>query len=218
MAVHEQGWGDTFQFCRYIPELRKQYNAERVIFSAPRGAMDLLKQAQLADEVIELMESPTGQVDYYCPLLTIPAYTHLTINTIDPTPYLAPLKNCKRMLQRNNKFKVGLVWAGRPLYSLDRWRSANLGELFPLFAAVDTDKIEFYSLQKDDNANQLRQSGLDTFVTDCQSMLGDWNDTAAIMNELDLLISVDTSPLHLAGAMGKRAIVICPQSSVLALV
>lgn len=211
IVLHEQGFGDTLQCVRWVPLLKSQKKAARVILSVPGSIADLFRCNDLADEVIgikDVPESGFGSVDYKIPMMTVPALFDASKTNIPTQPYIkAPLR--KPVLPKGG-FKVGLVWGGKPMYAQDQWRSMDPTSLLPLF---DLPGVSFYSLQADERGQQLWQSGIAAWVKDLAPMIRDWSDTAALVDELDLLVSVDTAPAHLAGAMGKPVALMIPEAS-----
>jgi hypothetical protein len=155
---------------------------------------------------------PLPDFDIHCPLLSLPLAFATRLETIpSKTPYLSAseIKTTvwRDRLGKHERLRVGLVWAGNPRKELpnanliDRQRSIEFDRLAPLFQVT---KCEFYSLQKGDDAvAQLRDSPLRQEVIDWTDDLHDFSDTAALIENLDLIISVDTSVVHLAGALGK---------------
>lgn len=211
IVLHEQGYGDTLQFIRFVPWL-KQRGARRVVLSVPGSAIPLFRDSNLADELIGINDMPAGglaSIDYKCPMLTLAAHLDVTPANIPGKSYLrAPDRPSG--IKRDGSLNVGLVWAGKPMYAQDRWRSMNLMELLPLLS--DT-RCNFYSLQCDARSADLHQSGMNAFIKDLSPQIRDWGDTAAMIRDLDVLVSVDTAPAHLAGAMGKRVLLMIPQAS-----
>ncbi len=107
----------------------------------------------------------------------------------------------------DKRLRVGLVWAGRPTHNSDRKRSMKLSQFAPLATAKN---VAFYSLQKGEAAEQIAQAPPDLRLTDWTAELNDFAETAALVEHLDLIISVDTAVVHLAAAMGKPVWVLLP--------
>lgn len=207
----EQGLGDTLQFCRYAAMVSTL--GARVLLEVPSELMRLLSNLQGVDELIE-QGQPLPRFDCHCPLLSLPLAFKTDLGTIPAgTPYLHPdAQAAQRWAQRIGNdalgaLKVGLVWAGgnRPhvaeLRKNDARRSIALDTLRPLF---DVPQVQFYSLQKGPAALQLAQRPeLGPRIIDYTDELVDFADTAALVANLDLVISVDTAVAHLAGAMNR---------------
>jgi hypothetical protein len=155
---------------------------------------------------------PLPDFDIHCPLLSLPLAFGTRLETMpSQTPYLSASESkasaWRDRLGKRQKPRVGLVWAGNPRKELpnanqiDRQRSIQFDRLAPLLQVTD---CEFYSLQKGDDAvMQLRDTLLRQQVIDWTDDLHDFADTAALIENLDLIITVDTSVAHLAGALGK---------------
>jgi tetratricopeptide (TPR) repeat protein len=202
----EQGLGDTIQFCRYAPLVAAR--GARVILEVQRPLHDLMSMLPSTVQVVSAGD-PLPEFDLHCPLLSLPLAFATQLETIpSATPYLCAQEGKTRVwrerLSKHHKPKIGLVWAGNPRKELpganriDGQRSIALDRLAPLFQVT---ACEFFSLQKGDDAvRQLRDSDLRQQVIDCTDDLHDFSDTAG---NLDLVISVDTSMAHLAGALGR---------------
>jgi tetratricopeptide (TPR) repeat protein len=207
----EQGLGDTLQFCRYVPRVAAL--GARVILEAEAPLMGVLASLAGVDRL-----APRGAAlpdfDLHCPLMSLPLAFATTLETIPAdVPYLAAdpdkIEAWKRRLGTRTRPRVGLVWSGgfRPdqpeLWGLNERRNIPLGRLAALRGAA----VEFHSLQKGEPAeSELRAvaprwRGPD--IVDHAGELADFTDTAALIENLDLVISVDTSTAHLAGALGK---------------
>ncbi len=205
----EQGFGDTIQFCRYAPLVARR--GARVLLEVPPPLNDLM--ASLAG-VAEVISAPNKLpcFELQCPLLSLPLAFRTSLGTIPAqTPYLfaaaAKTNAWRTHLGGRNRPRVGLVWAGDPrkqlpnAHRIDRMRSLEFEQLAPILHVTG---CEFYSLQKGEHAlAQLRNSAHRHRVVDCADDLHDFSDTAALIDNLDLLITVDTSVAHLAGALGK---------------
>ena len=204
LLVHaEQGAGDSIQFCRYLPLLTDRVG--RVVFEC-RHELQQLMAGLPGVEVIEALPGgapPAIDFDYYIPLLSLPGVFGTELDTIPARiPYLhadAELAARKRALIGGEGLKVGLAWAGSPTNIADDRRSLALSALAPL---ADVEGVRFYSLQKGPAAQQARHPPPGMTLIDLDAHIGDFADTAAMMTHLDLVITVDTSVAHLAGALG----------------
>jgi hypothetical protein len=139
--------------------------------------------------------------------LSLPHLFGTTLETIPAeTPYvdIAAIRRRKDdpalALTDSDRPKVGIVWAGSATHRNDRHRSIPLKEFLPV---LQTPGIEFYGLQKGERAKDLAQLPPEIHVADLDPKLGDFGDLAVIVDQLDLVISVDTSVAHVAGALGK---------------
>ncbi|MGC2461142.1 MAG: tetratricopeptide repeat-containing glycosyltransferase family protein, partial [Steroidobacteraceae bacterium] len=205
----EQGFGDTIQFCRYVPLVARR--AARVVLEVQRPLYELMSTLPGAAQIVVSGE-PLPDFDIHCPLLSLPLAFGTRLETIpSETPYLSAPEGktsaWRDRLGKHEKLRVGLVWAGNPRKQLphanriDRQRSIAFDRLAPLFQVTE---CQFYSLQKGDDAvTQLRHSALHQHVIDWTEDLHDFSDTAALIENLDVIIAVDTSVAHLAGALGK---------------
>jgi tetratricopeptide (TPR) repeat protein len=203
----EQGLGDTIQFARYA--LLAAAAGAKVAFSVQDPLLRLFKGFDSAITVIGQNEAPT-EFDLHCPLMTLPLAFGTRLETIPAFEkgYLkAPAEDAARWDQRlpKGRRRIGLVWSGSQVHGNDANRSIRLARLLPL---LQTDDI-WVSLQKeirDADRAALAGSGL----LDVSAELGDFADTAALISSLDLVISVDTSVAHLAGALGKPTWIMLP--------
>ena len=209
----EQGLGDTIQFCRYValvaarggvPILQVQPAAERLMRSLP------VVRAGLAETALPETEQ---QFDCECPLMSLPAVFGTTVETVPwPGAYLGaePALALKKRVEFRDFApwpRVGLAWAGNPRYKADGLRSMRLETLLPV---LRTAGFTWISLQKGEAAEQLRCLPDDVFVWDGSSRERDLAETAALMANLDLVITTDTCIAHLAGAMGKPVWILLP--------
>jgi tetratricopeptide (TPR) repeat protein len=205
----EQGFGDTLQFCRYVPLVAAR--GARVILEVQRPLQALMASLPGAVQVVSRGDALSA-FDMHCPLLSLPLAFGTRLETIpSAVRYLAAPESKVRAwrdaLGQHDRPRIGLVWAGNPRKELpnanriDSERSMAFGRLAPLFFVTG---CEFYSLQKGDDAvKQLRDSAFSELVVDRTSELHDFSDTAALIENLDLVIAVDTAVAHLAGALGK---------------
>ena len=209
----EQGFGDVIQFCRYAPLVEKL--GARVIFEAPQQILGLLSTLEGDIRIVELGK-PLPEFDLHCPVMSLPLAFKTSMETIPASvPYLfsAPDKRAawNERLGQKRQLRVGLVWSGgfrgdQPeTWSVNARRNIALSS----FASLNLPGIEFFSLQKGEEAQaQLRQlegafwNG--PAIADYTAEFHDFSDTAAFIDNLDIIISVDTAIAHLAGAMGKE--------------
>ncbi|MEG3900488.1 tetratricopeptide repeat protein [Microcoleus sp. B4-C5] len=193
----EQGFGDTIQFIRYAALVKQK--GGKVIVACHVLLKRLFEGVAGVDRV---GVKPSDLIDFQvqAPLLSLPRILGTTLENIPANiPYLAPPQDFKFSLEPNNKLKVGIVWAGGPLHRNNHQRSCKLSDFLKF---VDVPGVSFYSLQKDLSAGDitlLNQHQIEDLSEHCV----DFADTAAIISQLDLVICVDTSVAHLAGALGK---------------
>jgi hypothetical protein len=200
VVLPEQGLGDEIQFCRYLPWLKAR-GAARVTLVCRPSQTALMQTLAGPDAVISQADALPRLAghDYWTVLLSLPLRAGTTPDTIPAdVPYLHPdparLARLAPLLAGDG-LKVGLVWRGNPLHSNDAERSLpGLDALAPLWTIPG---VRFFSLQKD--AGTL-PPGLP--LTDLAPAIGDFADSAALIRQLDLLISIDSAPAHLAGALG----------------
>jgi tetratricopeptide (TPR) repeat protein len=195
----EQGFGDTIQFVRYLPMVAK--HGGRIILDCQKELVRLLRKAPAVDTIIATGD-PLPRFDCHCPLLSLPLAFSTNLNSIPADiPYLSPdpaaaARWKSRIETSPPAFKVGLVWAGSAKNKLDRKRSIPFNEITKLA----TPCIHFFSLQK---GRDPQSPPPEMTFTDWTGQLNDFDDTAALIANLDLVIAVDTAVAHLAGAMGK---------------
>ncbi|WP_448562212.1 tetratricopeptide repeat protein [Trichothermofontia sp.] len=198
----EQGYGDLIQFIRYAPLVAAR--GGRVIVCCPDNLQRLFATVPGIDRVLNMAISQQD-FDICAPLLSLPRLLGTTLETIPATvPYLHAPPDSPLQLKapRGTRLKVGLVWAGSPEHPNDAQRSCGLRVLWPLLALAD---IAFYSLQVGAPALELAElpEVYRARVTDLSPQLTDFWETAAAIKQLDLVITVDTSVAHLAGALAK---------------
>lgn len=207
----EQGFGDTVQFLRYVRPLAAA--GAKILLFVPE-ALHRLTQASFPDIDVFCGEAVLPPFDLHCPLMSLPLALGTTLDNIPPAnpPYLNVPAEClavwrRRLGGRRKKFRVGLVWSGNPLHKDDGYRSLDVGELRPLLALSG---IEYFGLQRDVRDSDAKQLGSMPNLTMIGDQFTDFADTAAAIVQLDLVISVDTSVAHLAGALGKPTWIILP--------
>jgi hypothetical protein len=205
----EQGFGDSIQFCRYVPQVAGR--GARIILEVEEPLCALMSDlagsldagAPGATVQIIAKGDPLPDFDVHCPLPSLPLAFKSTLENIpSDAPYLRAskqrLEHWSAVLGPKTMPRIGLAWAGNMKHVRDRERSMALRDLLP---PLDID-AHFVSLQKDiraEDAEILKRCK----VFPAGEKLGDFSDTAALISQLDLVISVDTSVAHLAGALGK---------------
>jgi len=204
----ERGFGDTIQFARYAPLVAER--GGRVVIRCPEKLRQLLEGLP---GVAQLMAGiDPGNFDCQCPMMSLPAVFRTRVETIPaPARYLqAPAQlaaSWRSRIGNEAGLRVGLAWAGNPKHKRDRRRSISLEQLVPLSTATG---VRFYSLQKGDSAKQAATPPHGMQLIDFSAELRNWADTAALIENLDLVISVDTAAAHLSAALGKPTWVLVP--------
>jgi tetratricopeptide (TPR) repeat protein len=204
----EQGFGDTIQFCRYAPLVAGR--GARVLLEVPVQLEDLMASLAGVAEIIAGQDKPPN-FDLHCPLLSLPLALGTRVESIPAqVPYFAvPPESLRRWTSAvgpKSNLRIGLVWSGSSDHKGDATRSISLRSLLPL---TDLD-AEFVSLQKEvrgDDATALKERG---DIVHFGDELNTFADTAAVIANLDLVISADTSVAHLAGALAKPVWVLLP--------
>ncbi|HTW95711.1 MAG TPA: tetratricopeptide repeat-containing glycosyltransferase family protein [Tepidisphaeraceae bacterium] len=200
---HEQGFGDTIQFVRYASLLARR--GARVLLGCQRELVRVMRSAEgVAGLVTDADFIPPCHV--HCPLASLPLMFGTRLETIPAgRQYLSvdrPLIEgwARRFSRGDRKFKVGLAWSGATGFVANHVRSPFLAALAPLGRV---EGVRFYSLQKGDAAQQARTPPEGMELVDWSGELSDFAETGALMSNLDLIITSDTSVAHLAGALGR---------------
>jgi hypothetical protein len=209
VALHEEGFGDTLQFLRYLPLLAER--GARVVVCVPKPLARLMAAVPGVAEIVTDLRR-LRKYHFICPFFSLPRAFGTTVETIPPPPTLKfdpspAIRDLPRPAR--NAMLVGLVWAGqsRPwlagFRTLDRRRSAGLAAFEPLAALPG---MRFISLQVGPPSRQVPPPGMTLF--DPMDGVTDFADTAAIIAALDVVVSVDTSVVHLAGLLGKPVLML----------
>ena len=210
VVYEEQGLGDIIQFCRYLPVLEQ------------KGANVTFKVKSNLHALLQTMDSKTSlntrlpeenKIDFELPMMSLPLALKTTVETIPAQiPYLYAddqrKKRWNEKLGNKTVTRIGLVWSGSTWHKNDHNRSLLLNQLTSLLVLP----VEFHSLQK-----EVREIDIKTLtdfpkINQHQDDLLDLSDTAALIDEMDLVISVDTLVAHLSGAMGKKTFILLPYS------
>ncbi len=196
----EQGFGDAIQFMRYGPLVSAAGGT--VILDVKPGLTRLARQLSEVTELIATGD-PLPPFEWQCPLMSLPLAFKTNLATIPAqVPYLRAPEDARQRAAKltwpESGKRVGLVWSGNPEYAEDRQRSIPLAEFSELFAL---EGLHFYSLQFGPAAAQIAQ--IKAPIVDLTPGIQDFADTAALIEQLDLVITVDTAVAHLAGALAK---------------
>jgi tetratricopeptide (TPR) repeat protein len=197
----EQGFGDSIMAARYLPRVVEA--GARTILEVPAPLQALLAELPGVAQIVTSGQEPPP-FDIHCPLMSLPRAFGTTLGTIPKTvPYLSVpkpyLKKWRQRLQDAPRPRIGISWAGRPTFKRDGDRSIGLPRMLPLLSQSG---LYVFSLQKylrEGDADVLRDN---PHIVQLGGSIEDFADTAAIMSLLDLVISSDTSTVHLAGALG----------------
>ncbi len=211
LVRHEQGFGDNIQFMRYLPMVKRLGGT--VACEVLRPLADLYAGLPGVDEVVDVPSGATsaGAIDLQIPLLELPRIFRTTLETIPAdVPYLHA-DSLKAQYWRprfsRTELNVGIVWAGQPAHPEDRTRSCPLRHFLPLSRIPH---VRLFGLQKGAAAAQVKDLATEMPLPNLGEQLTDFTDTAAVIENLDLVISVDTAVLHLAGAMAKPVWAVIP--------
>ncbi|MBK3732447.1 tetratricopeptide repeat protein [Azospirillum brasilense] len=207
----EQGLGDTLQFVRYVPLVAAR--GARVILEVQPPLMSVLSGLPGVERLIARGD-PLPDFDLECPLMSLPRAFGTALDTVPAAvPYLRPDQQRAaawgERLAEGRGLRVGLVWAGNPRFPGDALRSPRLAGLRPV---LDVPDVRFFGLQKGPGREDLERVPMPSTFTDLGPGIADFADTAAIMANLDLVISSCTGPAHLAGALGVPVWVVLPLS------
>ncbi len=206
----EQGIGDTIQFCRYVPLVERL--GATVILAVQKAVVPLLRSLRSRCTVLP-DDQPLPPCELRCPLLSLPLATGTRVDSIPAdVPYLYADPERQEVwhtrLGSRSAPRIGLVWSGASGHANDRNRSIPLKAFTPLLDL----NCELHSLQKEYRKGDLEFLAATRIVTH-HTRLVDFADTAALVMEMDLVLSVDTSVVHLTGALGKPVWILLPHVS-----
>ncbi|MFH1019051.1 MAG: tetratricopeptide repeat-containing glycosyltransferase family protein [Pseudomonadota bacterium] len=198
----EQGFGDTIQFARYLPQVKERCG--RLIVEAQPELHPLLATIPAIDELITRQPENAQKADAAVHIMSLPGIFGTTVDTVPAAcPYFSvPLINMERWRDKISGagFKIGVAWSGNPAYPGNKDRSFGVDH-FAGLAALPS--VRLFSLQKGVAAEQLQKLPSGMEIIDLGPDLHDFADTAAAIMHLDLIVSVDTALVHLAGALGR---------------
>lgn len=198
----EQGMGDAIQFLRFVPEVARR--AQGVLLLVWPELEPLVAATLPPNCRIVARGSKLPAHDVQCPLLSVPAVLGTTLETLPATvPYLraaAPAVQAWRQRRAAGELNVGLCWSGNPRHMNDRQRSVDLGRMRATLAVPG---CRFFALQPHKRAGDEEVLAQWPQAVDAGPQLHDFGETAALIEALDLVVTVDTAVAHLAGALGK---------------
>ena len=219
LLVHsEQGFGDAIQWARFIPLLKAKYSDLKIIFAVPKPLVRLLTGQLDCNEVIDFVDTcdvvaATRKADYHAPLLSLVRILGQEFDdqpTLAP-PYLKPVPSRGRPLTvLGSGLRVGLVWAASLGYQRSRERSIPIEDILEL---AEVPGVRLYSLQFGSFSGDVRKIGAEYIITDLVDQIEDFADTVELAKQLDLVISVDTGPLHVVAATGVPTWLVQPVST-----
>lgn len=202
----EGGFGDEIIFARFV-KTYKEIGFSKVYLASAPEIRPVFNRIDGCDGVILRNQASTVEHDYWIPGFSSAWVAGVTYETLSGAPYLTPNKASvdmwKEILKTDKKFKVGIRWAGNPKFEHQQFRTFPVDFLFQMQKAFPD--VQFYSFQKDHNTEIVPDG-----VIDLQHFLLGWEDTAAALSEMDLVISSCTSVAHMSAALGKDTFVIVP--------
>ena len=209
-TYYEAGFGDILMFYRYMPILTSM--CKKVIIKPQRELAPLFRENSYGAEVLEIYDFEKEiDFDYHIPFLSVPHVLGLKGDKmfIHHEGYLKPnpakVNYYKEKYCNNEKFKIGIKWQGNTHY--DTERVLNVEDFFPLFEIPNT---QFYSFQTFEGSEEIEKIKKGHNIIDLGSTFSNFSDTAGAIENMDLIISNDTSLVHLAGGMNKSCFVLLP--------
>ncbi len=201
LVCSEQGFGDTIQFCRFLPLLKSL--VQQVVFEVQPELVRLLKVSPACEgiEIVARGES-IPPVSARASLMSLPFLLGTDWETLPTrTPYLRPPSTHPAPFsESSDRLRIGIAWNGSPSFKNNAKRSMSLSQFAPI---LEMPELTYYSFLKGSAEEEIKQFGMETVVHNLSGSIRDFADSAAIMSEMDLVITTCTSVAHLAGALGK---------------
>jgi len=209
LLVHqEQGFGDMIQFARFLSEVKKRFQGIVMVETQPELS-SLFSVVEGVDKVIN-KGSTLPKFDAYIPMMSLARLFEVTEKTIPASvPYMkAPEPQAVQLpASMARQRKVGIVWRGKPSHQNDKNRSCDFSHFIELLGIPG---VSVYSLQKGPAVREIADAGCEALVVNLGGVLNDFADTAAAIQQLDLVVTVDTGVAHLAGALAVKTWVALP--------
>ncbi len=206
---HEQGFGDTFAHFRFIARLWDQHSPDDILLGLPSPLMSLLDEQGMLAKVF-CMNEPLPDADYVVPMMSLAH--RLSLDDIStPGPYISPHKRFDIPVAPDARHKVGIVWRAKSGQSSTdvsvnlhgERKSIPLAMFLPLAAIPG---VQLYSLQTGDAEGDIAEANAEHLVHNLGNRVTTFDDLASFVQEMDVIVTVDTAPMHLAAAMGKPVI------------
>ncbi len=202
LIYSDQGFGDAINFVRYLPYLKN--SGANIILEVQQPLYSLFKNTKFYDSIIVYPNGDLVKSDYYASFVLLAKYFLPKNEKID-FPYLMPNNNTvdkvKNLINNNNKLKIGFVWKGNPFPEINIKRHIELNKFYKLFQIENT---VWYSLYPEKNDEIIETKTKFNNVLDITENIKDFNDTAGIIANLDIVVTIDSAVAHLAGAMDKK--------------
>lgn len=205
VVYHEEGAGDFIMVSRFIPRLRERGVAKIYLTGPLPDLLDLVGDNTAIDGVVPL--AGPFECDYVVGSMSLPWRTGVDLCGVHGKRYF---KAEPAKIPSRGKLNVGLVWRGNSAYLADTQRSMPFTQYCPLF---DLPGVAFHSLQVDTPGLEVTEAGFDGFVANLEPFMPNWRGTAKVIAALDVVVSIDTSVAHLAGAMGKPVFTLVTSNS-----
>lgn len=206
LLVGEAGAGDEIINVRFAKIIKER--GGKCIWVTGHGFESLFSRVDGIDQVVGVKEASSISYDYWAPTMDLFSILDLNQEDLPRKSYLSPhpkfVQKWKSQIGEHGKLKIGLRWQGNPLYEQDLYRSVPF-DLFRKFFSIP--RAEFFSLQKDTGVQEIQASDP---IQDLSYQLSSWEDTAAVISLLDVVVTSCTSVAHLAGALGKKTLLFTP--------
>lgn len=208
LIFHDSGYGDTIMYARFIEQLKQRVG--KIIFFVPEKLLELFKSSGIDVEMHHMTDDLSElEYDFNAALMDLPKLLATTVDSIpNPQGYLSVSQekveaHKKEYLKNSGKIKIGISYCSNPLFKNLTSRDIPLDAFYPLARCKN---VEVYSLQVSDPASQIINLPQDVKITDLAPTLKDFEDTAAAMMNMDLIITTDNVILNLAGSLGVKTI------------